>query len=77
LTFFDNSKKAENIPTITLSRALRDGVAQNVPWSLLITGDVLMLGFGDIAPGRLVNIPAPGEEPFPDLPDFILDKSMV
>ncbi len=48
-----------------------------MPWSLLIRGDVLMLTFGEVAPGRLVNIPAPGDEPFPDLPDFILDKSTV
>lgn len=39
-------------PSITLQPALRDGRLVNLPWALLVKGDVIILRPGQSAPGR-------------------------
>lgn len=33
--------------------------------------------FGEVAPGRVANVPPPGVSPFPDIPEFILEGGAV
>ena len=39
-------------PSITLQPAIRDGKMVNLPWALLVKGDVIILRPGQSAPGR-------------------------
>lgn len=39
-------------PSITLQPTMRDGIIVNLPWALLVKGDVIILRPGQPAPGR-------------------------
>ena len=43
-------------PSITLQATLRDGNIVNLPWALLVQGDVIILRPGQPAPGRCRNV---------------------
>lgn len=43
-------------PSITLQPTLRDGNVVNLPWALLVKGDVIVLRPGQPAPGRCKNL---------------------
>lgn len=49
-------------PSITLQATIRDGNIVNLPWALLVKGDVIVLRPGQPAPGRCRNVRA-----FPDI----------
>jgi len=42
-------------PSITLQATIRDGNVVNLPWALLVQGDVIILRPGQPAPGRCHN----------------------
>lgn len=44
--------KAPLSKTVCVSRCLREGIeeAKNIPWLLLVKGDIVLLGFGDLVP---------------------------
>lgn len=43
-------------PSITLQPTIRDGNIVNLPWALLVKGDVIVLRPGQPAPGRCRNV---------------------
>lgn len=56
------------IPTITVARVVRDGQVQTMPFTLLVEGDVLLLAYGDVSPGRMRHIaPPPQATPTPHM----------
>ena len=45
-------KFPSNIPSVSVSRVLRDAAIKTLPSSLLVTNDLLLLALGDVAPCR-------------------------
>ncbi|XP_057369494.1 transmembrane protein 94-like isoform X2 [Daphnia carinata] len=58
-------------PSITLQATIRDGNIVNLPWALLVKGDVIVLRPGQPAPGRCRNIAGKNE------PNFTLEADEI
>ncbi|KAJ3224161.1 hypothetical protein HK099_000152 [Clydaea vesicula] len=77
LTVREYIKIPDTLPTVAVAHVLRDEQIYTVPLSMLVESDILLMTFGEASPYRLVNVPPPGVEINPELPEFILEKNEV
>ena len=44
---------SSNLPTVAISRVIRDGVVKQYPCNLLVQGDIVICGLGEMVPARV------------------------
>ena len=44
---------SSNLPTVAISRVIRDGVVRQYPCNLLVKGDIVILGLGEMVPAKV------------------------